>query len=107
MEKSIPRTKYYGETLGVDCFWPIKNVSLKVGIISTSPNFVEWGCMNSSAWRDSTIWERRKFHLLSINMPQHPPLKMNQSSSNQMRIAQHPITFPTIVMIVSMATLAL
>jgi hypothetical protein len=48
MEKSIPRVKYYGETLGVDCFWPIKNLSLKVGIILTSPDFVEWGCMNSS-----------------------------------------------------------
>jgi hypothetical protein len=36
-----PRVKCYRESMGVNCFWHVKDVFLKVGITLTSP-FMEW-----------------------------------------------------------------
>jgi hypothetical protein len=95
------RTRCYGESMGIDCFYPIKNVSLKVGRTPTSLA-MEWGCMDSNHMEGFNNLGLRRVHLLFRDMPQQPPLKMSQLSLNLMERV-----FLTIVMTTLMAIIVL
>jgi hypothetical protein len=56
-----PRVRCYGESLGINCFWPIKDVSLKVKIISTSNILWNGDAWTQTVWRDSIIGTEKNF----------------------------------------------